>query len=206
VAPAAGQLLVASPGLDGSWFERSVVLLLDYGAQGSVGLVLDRPSHLALAGLLPDIGELRTREDALFLGGPVEPAALFLLLSSPTPPPESQPLLGDIHVSRSIRALRDLLRKDAAGGRFRAYAGYAGWASGQLDAEVARGDWLIAPGTTESIFAERPHQLWRQLVLEHGGIQVRAPKSRSFETAGRYGPAARSFRAAIRGLRLMYRG
>lgn len=175
-APAAGRLLVASPRLDGSWFERSVVLLLDYGEQGAVGLIVDRPSRLLLADLLPEIPELRTRKDPVFLGGPVDHSSLFMLLRSARPPPESRPVLADVHLSQSLVALRSLLGRDVAGSRFRAYAGCAGWAPGQLDAEISRGDWMIAPGSAEDVFSRNPLELWQRLVHEHGGVQVRAPE------------------------------
>ena len=72
-------------------------------------------------------------------------------------PPGSAPVLDGVHVSGSRETLRALLEKPPAGGELRAYVGYAGWAPGQLAGEIARGDWLVAPGDAASCSrASRP--------------------------------------------------
>ena len=76
-----GDLLVATPALLDPNFERTVVLLLDIDDDGALGVVLNRPSTVAVAEILPDWSQLTGTPDVLFRGGPVSPdAALALTL------------------------------------------------------------------------------------------------------------------------------
>ena len=102
---------------------------------------------------------------------------VFLIRSDATPP-DSQRILSDVHVTGSVAALEEVVAHDVPASRFHAYLGYAGWAPGQLEAEVARGDWYVSSEKPEVIFDEAPHELWQRLVRENEGVQVRAAPSR----------------------------
>jgi hypothetical protein len=100
-------------------------------------------------------------------------------------------VLDQVHVSGSRETLRTLLAKLPAGGELRAYVGYAGWAPGQLAGEIARGDWLVAPGDAASVFTREPAELWKRLFDKHRSIRVEWPGPRrthplaAFLVAGR---------------------
>jgi len=185
----AGRFLVATRQIDGPVFGRSVVLLLDYSHAGALGLIVNRPTAMSLHELLPALDEITDRQDRVFLGGPVETQMMVFLIRSESIPPDSQRVIGDIHATGSADALRKMIEQDAPESRFHAYVGYAGWGPGQLDAEIARGDWYVAPADPDQVFDPSLGDLWERLVFEHEGMPVLAPLTpltprRAVQTAG----------------------
>ncbi len=158
--PAAGQFLVASRAVSDPNFERSVVLLVQHGEAGSWGLVLNRPTELPLSKLFAGEPLLEKREGTLFAGGPVGVGrTLLLLLRSSRPPEDSQRVFGDVYLGWGPKALRDARGITDC----RVYSGYAGWAPGQLEAEIARGDWHLLPAEIPLVFESRPERVWEEL-------------------------------------------
>jgi putative transcriptional regulator len=172
--PAIGRFLIAKPQVTG-FFAETVVLLVDHGEHGSLGLIVNRPTPHSLAELLPAIEEARGHEEPAYWGGPVEPGGVLLLIRASAAPAGSAHVVADVHVSGSREALVALLAKPPAGAELRAYAGYAGWAPGQLAGELARGDWLVAPADAKSIFTRDPVGLWKKLFEAHRSIRVERP-------------------------------
>jgi putative transcriptional regulator len=169
---AKGKFLVARPHAGGPFFRESVVLLLDYGPGGTVGLIINRPTAMELAELLPEVGALKGRSERAFFGGPVERNRMMLLFRASEPPPKSRRITGDIHASGSIDALRAVLESGDSSSRFRAYVGYAGWAPGQLEGEVRRGDWHIAPGEARAVFEMESEKIWREFIERSSTLQA----------------------------------
>jgi len=169
---AKGKFLIARPQAGGPYFYESVVLLLDYEPGGAVGLIVNRPTEIELAQLLPDVEALRGRSDRAFFGGPVERQRMMVLYRSSEPPPDSQRVAGDIHASGSFETLRKAIESGATESRFRAYVGYAGWAMGQLQGEVARGDWLIAPAEASAVFEMDSEKVWREFIDRSTGLHA----------------------------------
>jgi putative transcriptional regulator len=175
--PARGRLLVASAELRDPNFARSVVLLLAYGAEGALGIVVNRPTPVKLSKLLPDIAGLAKRADTVWMGGPVMPRTILLLVRSKNSPGGGEQIVGDVHMLSRPEAVRRELDADSSPRRLRAYAGSAGWAAGQLDAELARGDWTVVPGGTALVFSDDPDRLWPTLAERAEGQWTRAPGS-----------------------------
>ena len=169
---AQGKFLIARPQVGGPYFHESVVLLLEYEPGGAVGLIVNRPTEIELAELLPDVEALRGRSDRAFFGGPVERQRMMVLYHSSEPPPNSQRVVGDIHASGSFETLRKELESGATESRLRAYVGYAGWAMGQLQGEVLRGDWLIAPAEASAIFEMDSEKVWREFIDRSTGLEA----------------------------------
>ena len=177
-APASGALakgvfLIASESLSDPNFSQTVVLLLDYDQTGAIGLIINRPTEVTLASLLPELEELSGRSAPVFIGGPVGRTRLFLLVRSTTPPPHSEEVVAGVYVSTSLDTLRDIIAGEPEGVAFQAYAGYAGWAPGQLDGEMLRGDWLVTPGDSDTVFEKAPSGVWRELIRRTRGLWVR---------------------------------
>lgn len=162
---ARGKLLVASAELRDPNFARTVVLLIEYGEQGSMGVILNRATRVKLSDLLPRVQGLEQRGDTIHEGGPVERSEILMLLRSAEPPEDSRAVFGDVYLSASADLLKRLAaespRDDAP---FRVYSGYAGWAAGQLEAEVGAGAWHILPASAAAVFTPRPEDLWRELI------------------------------------------
>lgn len=175
-----GRFLVATEQVRGAVFGRSVVVILDYAADGALGVVINKPLTLELRALLPDVAELRERDDVVHMGGPVAPTRMTLLIRADESVPSAIPVSDDLVVSGDPETLRSLLEARVPHERFHAYLGHAGWAAGQLDAEIARGDWKVVTADAELIFGADKAAIWPALIRAHGGLQVRlAPSERS---------------------------
>jgi putative transcriptional regulator len=162
--PATGRFLIAKRSLRDPNFAEAVILLLSYSERGSMGVIINRPTGVRLATALPKIKELRDRPDRVFMGGPVAVNTMLLLARSRTRPTDSQLIFGDVYASGSMRALSEVVGQAGETERLRAYVGYAGWGPGQLDQEIGRGDWLVAPADTAAIFDTTPSDVWRKLL------------------------------------------
>lgn len=154
--PAAREVLIASPALTDPNFARCLVYLQDHDAEGSLGFILNRPLGRNLSQLLPDAG---LPDLPLYFGGPVQTDQFLLVLfrchpvthrfeCELNPPPET---------------VADALNNPLC--RLRAFIGYAGWTSGQLDSEIARRDWMWT-ATDEIMVSSAPTpNLWELLVV-----------------------------------------
>jgi putative transcriptional regulator len=161
---AQGKFLVADRRLMDPNFRETVVLLIRYGPDGAMGLVINRPVQLKLSTVLPDIKELDRRKETLYLGGPVEPTRILLLVRSANPPEASMPVFGDVYLSSSQKVLQRLIKKPVKEERFRIYAGYAGWAPKQLESECDRGHWHVLKADTETLFDKKSSEIWQELI------------------------------------------
>jgi len=166
-----GVFLVASERLNDPNFMRSVILLLEYDPTGALGLIINRPSDVALASALPEVEALSGRPDHLYVGGPVGRNQLFLLVRAASRPEDADLVVNQVYASVSLDTLRSLLTQENA--EFHAHAGYAGWGSGQLDGEVKRGDWYVIPADAVTIFDQPPEHVWPALIKKNAGLWVR---------------------------------
>ena len=171
---AQGKFLVASRRLMDPNFRETVVLLIRYGLDGAIGLVINRPVELKLSTVLPDIKELERSKETLYLGGPVEPARVLLLVRSAKPPEASMPVFGDVYLSSSEKVLQDLIKKPVKEERFRIYAGYAGWAPKQLESELDSGHWHVLKADPETLFDKESSEIWQELIQRVSVKWVRA--------------------------------
>lgn len=165
-----GSLLVASPTLRDPNFARAVVLLLDHGEEGAVGVVLNRPSHMAVGEPLPQWRDRAAEPAVVFVGGPVaRGSAICLARSDGDERSEGwQPLfdrLGTLDLGRGGPG--DV---GVAIDRLRVFAGYAGWASGQLEAEIAAGGWFVVGASPADVLGPEPEGLWRAVLRRQGGL------------------------------------
>ena len=175
VAVGSGVFLVANTHLDSSTFSQTVILVVEHGGQGSVGIIINRPSDLSLTRLVPKTKEMGSRDDVVYFGGPVSPDGIVLLLRvrSPLAPEQAMHVFDDIYLSSSSSVLERLLRRDDdSEDMFHAYVGYAGWAPGQLTYEIERGDWFVVSGDAEKIFSADPESIWPQMIKALSGQWV----------------------------------
>lgn len=166
--PRAGSLLIASPQLVGSPFARTLVLLLDVDG-GALGVILNRPSGVPVAGLLEDWSTLVCAPGVLYSGGPVEPeGALGVACLRPGRREEEAP-------GAAFRATFDrtgVVDLDAPWDGYaavRIYAGYSGWSAGQLQDEIAEGAWYVVPSAPEDLWEPDPERLWQRVLRRQRG-------------------------------------
>jgi putative transcriptional regulator len=167
-APLPGRLLVATPLIGDPNFERTVVLLLDCGSDGALGLVLNRPSATDLLGPLPQWDRLAAHPAVVFVGGPVEQERAIALAKTSTAPFDSAVL--DDAFSAVVGAVGTLdlhVDPDLVGGALdevRIFSGYAGWGPGQLDHELEAGAWWVVAAEPADILSDQPDRLWRAVL------------------------------------------
>ena len=161
---AKGKFLVASRDLGDPNFSETVILLLAYNQGGALGVVINRPTDVALSSLLPKVKGLQKRKDFVYLGGPVARTNVLLLAQSNTQPKDSQHVFADLYLVTNQATLKQIIDKMSVKTKVRAYIGYAGWSAGQLDMEVERGGWHIVPADTAHIFDKAAEDIWPELI------------------------------------------
>ncbi|TMI00673.1 MAG: YqgE/AlgH family protein [Betaproteobacteria bacterium] len=153
-------LLVARAELADSNFKDSVVLVMNNIGPAPAGVIINRPTRIAVSRLFPDLERLAQLDDKLYFGGPVETALVSFLFRADTPPEHATQVLDGVHFSTNGELLRKLLGRDKPMDGLRIFIGHSGWAPGQLEAEIARGDWALAPAETDTIFDRKSEHPW----------------------------------------------
>jgi putative transcriptional regulator len=171
----AGRLLVATPILGDPNFRRTVVLVVEHEVeQGTLGVVLNRPTKVPVGQVLEPWTELATSPSVVFSGGPVAPNSALALAHVPgtDEPVGWHPLEG----SAPAMARLGLVDLDAPPGllapaitSLRVYAGYAGWSAGQLKAEIDEGAWYVLSAEPGDAFCADPEGLWPAVLRRQGG-------------------------------------
>ena len=153
-------LLVARAELADSNFKDSVVLVMNNIGPAPAGVIINRPTRIAVSRLFPDLERLAQLDDKLYFGGPVETALVSFLFRTDTPPEHATQVLDGVHFSTNGELLRKLLGRDKPMDGLRIFIGHSGWAPGQLEAEIARGDWTLAPAEKDAIFNGKSEHPW----------------------------------------------
>ncbi len=176
--PAAGMLLVAARGLRDPFFGQSVILLLQHDITGSKGLILNRLSDWRLSDVVSDIDGAQADQYPVFFGGPMGVHKVVMLVHTADAGAPARQVTDDIYFSDSRRVFEKLLAARTPADELHFYLGYAGWTTGQLAGEIARGSWHLVKGDPEVVFGAAD-KLWEQLIneLEPNGIMVRADSS-----------------------------
>jgi putative transcriptional regulator len=161
-----GNLLVASPSLFDPNFRRAVVLVVQHSEDGAIGIVLNRPSDASVDDVAPELVELVTVGDPVYVGGPVDDEAIVILADFVDPAEAAAVVLGDIGF---VSGDADFAVVGAATRRARIFIGLAGWAGGQLEAELSGDDWIVIPAEETDVFPEPDEDLWAAVLRRRGG-------------------------------------
>jgi len=163
-----GRLLVASPVLADGTFDRAVVFVLDHDDEGALGVVLNRASAVTVRETLDGWTDLAAEPPVLFGGGPVEPTAIVALGRATTGVASDgwTPIIDRI---RLVDLDTDPALAAADLERVRVFAGYAGWAPGQLEDEIEQGAWFTVDAIPEDVFTDDPDALWHTVLGRQPG-------------------------------------
>ena len=166
--PRKGTLLVAGPRLLDPNFMHAVVLVCDHGAEGTFGLILNRPMPVTVGELGSEVPLLQGRRDRVWSGGPVSTGELQVIHCAGTGVLGALPVVDGVSFGGDPEVLRTALA-DAGAESVKFVLGYAGWGEGQLDAEMAEQAWIVVPATRRRIFDSHPETLWRRVLRAEGG-------------------------------------
>jgi putative transcriptional regulator len=166
-----GQLLVAMPQMSDPRFARTVVYLCAHSSDGAMGLVVNRLiDSLTFGNLLSQLGveaEGGPADMPVHFGGPVESSRGFVLHSSDYLQDSTLVIDDEIALTATIDVLRAIA--SGAGPRHRVLAlGYAGWAPGQLDAEIQANGWLLVPADLDLVFGDENDAKWERAIAKLG--------------------------------------
>jgi putative transcriptional regulator len=170
---AQGKLLIARRELPDPNFAETVVLLVQYNERGAMGLIVNRPTEISVSSLVPELKDSSARDVPIYAGGPVSRDTLMMLVRSDDTPGEARLVFEDVYVSRSRELLERMSGDTGRQGKVRVYVGYAGWAPGQLEAEVERGDWHIMSADSGIVFHRSPLGVWRTLLPRDPNLVAR---------------------------------
>lgn len=164
-----GQFLIAGKNLRDTNFFKSVVLIVEHGDGGAMGVVVNRPSGVTVSQALKKHFDLPETGEMVYVGGPVERNSLFILHSAGDLDGSETPVIDGLFVGSSPETFEDVVRRAAEGDddmQFRIYFGCAGWAPEQLEGELSRSDWLVCDASREFVFHSDPYQVWDLLVAD----------------------------------------
>ena len=163
-----GKLLVSTPALTDPNFDRTVVLLLEHGDEGALGIVLNRPTETPIIDAVPDWAGLVGAPPLVFLGGPVGVGTIIALARSngDDPPPGTEQVserLVAVDLSLDAQLLAPMVSS------VRVWTGYAGWAPGQLEDEIAQDAWFVVAAADTDVTTAEPTGLWRAVLARQPG-------------------------------------
>lgn len=157
-----GQLLIAMPGIGDPRFERAVILVCEHSKDGTMGLILNKPSEeVSFHDLAEQLGlGTPSGREQVYFGGPVEMGRGFVLHSGEYVSGRSSHLVLDgVRLSSSLDVLEDMVTGTGPQ-RARLMLGYAGWGAGQLEGEILANGWLSAPAEAGFVLADGGAEMW----------------------------------------------
>lgn len=160
-----GNILIAEPFLEGIYFSRSVIFMVEHDKSGSVGFVLNKPMPYRTSELVTELAGI---DFPVYVGGPVETGQLYYLHGHPE-------IEDALHIAHGIywggdfaMLTRMLREKKIKADEIRFFAGYSGWGKGQLESELEENSWMVGDITRERFFGLSDEDGWERSMSELG--------------------------------------
>jgi putative transcriptional regulator len=163
-----GLLLLAEPSIIGDLsFNRSVILLADHTAEGSVGFILNKPLKYTINDLIPEISS----GFKVYNGGPVEQDNLYFIHNIPELIPNSIEISNGIFWGGDFESTKDLINTGIIKKKnIRFFLGYTGWDAEQLENEMQANSWILTKNVYENkILGKGSAHFWKEKIVELGG-------------------------------------
>jgi len=161
-----GSLLVATPLMKGSCFEKSVIYVCAHNETGAMGILVNHTiGDLRYGDILSQLSikasEINFNNAPVYFGGPVESAKGFILHSSDYFKPGTQIMHSNISLTSTIDILRDIA--EGRGPYKQIFAlGCAGWAPGQIENEIKENAWINIPADESIVFDVNNEEKWEK--------------------------------------------
>ncbi|HEX3845459.1 MAG TPA: YqgE/AlgH family protein [Steroidobacteraceae bacterium] len=153
-------LIVAQGAVSDPNFGGSIVVVMNNLGPAPVGIIINRPMPLPVSHFFPKLKHLAQARDKMYFGGPVEFGDVWFLFRAKTAPATAFKVCDGVYVSWDGKLLFKLLHRDKPLEGLRLFIGHAGWAPGQLQAEIAGGAWVPQRVDANSIFNPGPESPW----------------------------------------------
>lgn len=153
-------LLVAQGVVSDPNFGGSIVVVMNNIGPAPVGIIINRPMPLTVSRFFPKLKRLAQVPDRVYFGGPVEFGDVWYLFRAKTAPASAIQVCDGVYVSSDEKLLYQLLDRDKPMEGLRLFIGHAGWAPGQLQAEISGGAWTPKRADADSIFNPEPQLPW----------------------------------------------
>lgn len=160
----AGSLLVATPLITLPPFKKAVIFLSEHDESGAVGVILNAPSQLSVADVLPDLAPLASPPAVVHVGGPVQTDSAVVLAQATSLDFARGTALTDVGIIDPSDPPPDA-------SNLRVYAGFSGWDAGQLEDEMTEGSWWVVPAAAQDVFAAETIDMWQRCVRRLKGRQ-----------------------------------
>lgn len=164
--PKTGTLLLAEPFMLDPNFKRSAVLLVEHGAEGSVGFVLNRQTEIRVDEVIQDFPEIDAK---IYYGGPVGTDTIHYLHCKQDLLEGSDEVCPGVYWGGDFERLKFFIRQQLIQPQdIRFFLGYSGWSEDQLTEELESGSWVTAPMFANYLFKSQPENLWSQVMNNKG--------------------------------------
>jgi len=165
-------LIVARAELPDPNFKNSIVLVMNNVGPAPGGVILNRPTRIPVSHLFPDVEGLAHVDDKVYFGGPVQITTVSFLFRASAEPEDAIKVLDGVYLSANRELLLKLLARDKPMQGLRIFIGYSGWGPGQLEGEIARGDWTLEPATADAIFGNKLQHPWPEEAPPAGARRI----------------------------------
>lgn len=167
--PSPGRLLVAEPFLGESYFNHSVIILIDYKkGESSMGLVLNRKTNFTIGQLIEGFDE--ELDYPIYCGGPMSPNRLFYIHRLGNIIANSQRIGDDLWIGGDYDALKEYIRcNELPKNNIRFFIGYSGWDKNQLENEIREHVWAVTNQlSAHSMLRGAENAYWHKVVRSMG--------------------------------------
>ena len=171
--PSKAFFLVAKPGMADPNFRESVVLVAQGENSAATGVIINRPTDRSLAELLPG-ARFESFTDPIFFGGPVAPQGMFALFQADKSSVAAMTMLPGLYFAVAPDSVDAVLNNPPS--KIRLFSGYSGWAPGQLQGELDRGDWLVVDADAPTVFRKDTSRLWQDMVRRARAVRADATR------------------------------
>lgn len=156
--PKIGDVLLSEPFMNDYYFRRSVILLIDHNAEGSLGVVINKRLTIPFNEIVLGFPEF---DADVYLGGPVETDRIFFIHTIGEIVPDSIRISSGLYWSGNVNALKAMIKNGLIKPHeIRFFVGYAGWSSGQLRNELKANTWVVGHFSAKQIFQTIPGKMW----------------------------------------------
>ena len=168
--PGKGRILISEPFLQGIFFQRAVILLVEHNKNGSMGFVLNKRTNLIVNTFFPEMKFLP--DIPIYLGGPVHANHLFFIHAlGDEIIPNGVKVIDNLYFDGDFEALkRYIMQGGSVEGKLKFFLGYAGWSENQLADEIVSDSWLVGNSTIQHIMQPEADSLWTHAVDSLGSL------------------------------------